>query len=67
MDLASGHLLALDALDSQSHPAFQNLPDRANYKAYNLGRGKGQSVFDIVNAMRKATGKDYKTRVIERR
>jgi len=67
MDLASGHLLALDALDSASHPAFANLPDRANYKAYNLGRGKGQSVFDIVNAMRKATGKDYKTRVIGRR
>lgn len=67
MDLASGHLLALDALANPSHPAFANLPDRAKYKAYNLGRGKGQSVFDIVNAMRKATGKDYKTRVIGRR
>ncbi|KAG8986676.1 UDP-glucose-4-epimerase [Tulasnella sp. JGI-2019a] len=67
MDLASGHLLALEALASTSHPAFANLPDRAKYKGYNLGRGAGQSVLDIVNAMRKATGKDYKTRVIGRR
>ena len=67
MDLASGHLLALDALESPEHPAFQNLPDRAKYKAYNLGKGKGQSVFDIVNAMKKASGKEYKTRVIGRR
>ncbi|KAG8904826.1 UDP-glucose-4-epimerase, partial [Tulasnella sp. 403] len=33
MDLASGHLLALDALESTSHAAFANLPDRAKYKA----------------------------------
>ncbi|KAG8912593.1 UDP-glucose-4-epimerase [Tulasnella sp. 408] len=67
MDLAAGHLLALDALENINHVAFANLPDRAKYKAYNLGRGKGQSVFDIVNAMKRATGKDFKTRVIERR
>lgn len=67
MDLAAGHLLALDALENTNHVAFANLPDRAKYKAYNLGRGKGQSVFDIVNAMKKATGKDFKTRVIGRR
>ncbi|KAG9008796.1 UDP-glucose-4-epimerase, partial [Tulasnella sp. 427] len=67
MDLASGHLLALDALENVNHVAFANLPDRAKYKAYNLGRGKGQSVFDIVNAMKRATGKDFKTRVIGRR
>jgi len=67
MDLASGHLLALDALESPTHVAFSNLPDRAKFKAYNLGRGRGQSVYDIVNAMRKATGKDYQTRVIGRR
>lgn len=67
MDLAAGHLLALDALENTNHVAFANLPDRANYKAYNLGRGKGQSVFDIVNAMKRATGKDFTTRVIERR
>ncbi|KAG8853132.1 UDP-glucose-4-epimerase [Tulasnella sp. 330] len=67
MDLASGHLLALEALASASHPAFSNLPDRAKYKGYNLGRGAGQSVYDIVEAMKKATGKDYKTQVIGRR
>lgn len=67
MDLASGHLLALDALESPNHIAFSNLPDRAKYKAYNLGKGQGQSVFDIVRAMAKATGYDYKTEVVGRR
>ncbi len=67
MDLASGHLLALDALEHPNHVAFTSLPDRAKYKAYNLGRGKGQSVFDIVNAMKRATGKEFTTRVIGRR
>lgn len=67
MDLASGHLLALDALESPTHVAFSNLPDRAKYKGYNLGRGQGQSVFDIVRAMEKATGRKYQTRVIGKR
>ncbi|KAG8927558.1 UDP-glucose-4-epimerase [Tulasnella sp. 419] len=67
MDLSAGHLLAMDALVDASHPAFQNLPDRAKYKAYNLGKGRGQSVFNIVDAMRKASGVNFKTRVIGRR
>jgi len=66
IDLASGHLLALDALAPES-TAFDNCPDDARYKAYNLGKGKGMSVLDILEAMRKATGFDYKYEIIGRR
>ncbi|THV06472.1 UDP-glucose 4-epimerase [Dendrothele bispora CBS 962.96] len=68
LDLASGHLLALDALSPDSKlNAFGDRKDGAKYKAYNLGKGKGMSVLQIVEAMRKATGFDYKTEVIGRR
>ncbi|KAH9046953.1 THO complex subunit 1 transcription elongation factor-domain-containing protein [Lactarius deliciosus] len=42
LDLASGHLLALDALAPGS-TVFDNCPTPAQYKAYNLGRGQGFS------------------------
>lgn len=66
MDLAKGHLLALEALSPDSK-VFDNCPDSARYKAYNLGKGKGMSVLQIVEAMRKATGFDYKYEVVGRR
>jgi UDP-glucose 4-epimerase len=65
MDLAAGHLLALEALTPESK-VFDPTPD-ARYKAYNLGRGKGISVLEIVEAMRKATGFDFKYEIIGRR
>jgi len=68
LDLASGHLLALEALSENStKDVFANCPDNARYKAYNLGKGKGQSVLEITEAMRKATGKDFKTEIVGRR
>jgi len=66
MDLAKGHLLALEALGPDSN-VFDNCPDPARYKAYNLGKGKGMSVLQIVEAMRKATGFDYRYEVVGRR
>ncbi|KAI6154052.1 THO complex subunit 1 transcription elongation factor-domain-containing protein [Pisolithus tinctorius] len=66
LDLASGHLLALDALAPES-TTFDNCPNEARYKAYNLGKGRGMSVLQIVEAMRKATGFDYKYEIIGRR
>ncbi|KAH7927255.1 UDP-glucose 4-epimerase [Leucogyrophana mollusca] len=66
LDLASGHLLALDALAPNS-TIFDNCPDDARYKAYNLGKGRGMSVLQIVEAMRKATGFDFKYEIIGRR
>lgn len=65
MDLASGHLLALEALAPES-TIFASFSD-AYFKAYNLGKGKGMSVLQIVEAMRKATGFDFKYEIIGRR
>ena len=65
MDLASGHVLALEALTSESKIFDPNAS--AFFKAYNLGKGRGVSVLQIVEAMRKATGFDYKYEVIGRR
>lgn len=66
LDLASGHLLALDALAPGS-TVFDNCPTPALYKAYNLGRGQGFSVLQILEAMRAATGFDYRYNIIGRR
>lgn len=66
IDLAKGHLLALTALADDSK-VFDNCPTPARFKAYNLGKGKGLSVLQIVEAMRKATGFDYKYEIIGRR
>ncbi len=66
LDLAKGHLLALDALGPNSK-VFDDCPTEARYKAYNLGRGKGMSVLQIVEAMRKATGFDFKYEIVGRR
>jgi len=52
MDLAAGHLLAREALSPESKKFGQGL--EANFKAYNLGRGRGMCVLQIVEAMRKA-------------
>lgn len=65
IDLAKGHLLALEALGPDSH-IFKDCKD-GRFKAYNLGKGHGMSVLQIVDAMRKATGFDYKYEVIGRR
>lgn len=65
MDLASGHVLALGALTPES--TIFSKDSAAHFKAYNLGKGKGVSVLQIVEAMRKATGFDYKYEIIGRR
>lgn len=65
MDLAHGHVLALEALTSESEIFDSKSP--AFFKAYNLGKGRGVSVLQIVEAMRRATGFDYKYEIIGRR
>lgn len=65
-DLADGHVLALDALDKGA--IFdQCKPTEGLYRAFNLGKGKGMSVLNMVEAMRAATGFDYKYDIVERR
>jgi UDP-glucose 4-epimerase len=66
LDLAAGHLLALDALAPGS-TTFDNCPTPAHYKAYNLGRGQGFSVLQILEAMRAETGFNYTYNIIGRR
>ncbi|KAK7040177.1 UDP-glucose-4-epimerase [Paramarasmius palmivorus] len=66
IDLASGHLLALDALTDKQSKVFHDKP-HGKFKAYNLGKGRGQSVLDMIEAMRKATGFNYKTEIVGRR
>ena len=66
LDLAQGHLLALDALAPDSK-VFDDCPGEARYKAYNLGRGRGMSVLQILEAMRKCTGFEYKYEIVGRR
>jgi UDP-glucose 4-epimerase len=46
MDLAEGHLAALRHIDRTG----------PGYEVFNLGTGRGYSVLEMVNAMRKASG-----------
>ena len=57
MDLAKGHVCALNKLDKEGQGIF----------IYNLGTGKGYSVLDMVKAFEKATGKDVPYRIAPRR
>lgn len=56
VDLAVGHLKALDKLD-----------DLPGLVTYNLGTGNGYSVLDMVKAFSKACGNDVKYKIVDRR
>lgn len=56
MDLANGHVKALEWLDKD-----------AGIKAFNLGTGQGYSVLDMLHAFEKACGKPLPYAVVERR
>lgn len=56
MDLAEGHLKALEKIETS--PGF---------KAYNLGTGKGYSVFEVLKAFEKACGKKIDYKIVDRR
>jgi UDP-glucose 4-epimerase len=56
VDLALGHLRALDKLTS--HPGTV---------VYNLGTGQGSSVFEVLHAFERACGKQIPYQVVERR
>lgn len=56
VDLAAGHLKALDALQSEH-----------GCKAYNLGTGNGYSVLEVVSAFVKACGRDIPYEIVDRR
>lgn len=56
VDLALGHLKALDKLALQK-----------GWQAYNLGTGNGYSVLEMVKAFEAASGREVPYRVVERR
>jgi UDP-glucose 4-epimerase len=55
-DLASAHLLALDFLKTTKKS-----------RIYNCGYGRGYSVLDIIGAVKKVTGVDFKVELTDRR
>lgn len=60
VDLARGHLKALEALFAYSE-------DQGACTAYNLGTGKGYSVLDMVQAFEQVTGQKVPYRIVARR
>jgi UDP-glucose 4-epimerase len=56
VDLAKGHLSALKKLN-----------ENVGYQIYNLGTGRGYSVLELVKAFEKASGKEVKYKIINRR
>ncbi|KAF2744207.1 UDP-glucose 4-epimerase [Sporormia fimetaria CBS 119925] len=57
LDLAKGHLVALNYLREQ-HPGV---------KAWNLGSGRGSTVFEMIKAFSKVVGRDLPYEVVGRR
>lgn len=57
VDLAAGHVMALDGLENQQH----------GFAAYNLGSGQGHSVLQVIDAFEQACGKGIPYRVEARR
>jgi UDP-glucose 4-epimerase len=67
MDLANGHIVALDAM-SKPDGIFSRCTSRdGQYRAFNLGRGKGLSVLEMIAAMTNATGYKYEYEMAGRR
>ncbi|WP_434526254.1 UDP-glucose 4-epimerase GalE [Photorhabdus asymbiotica] len=56
MDLAEGHIAAIDYLDKQP-----------SYEVFNLGTGAGYSVLELLHAFEKAAGKTIPYKITERR
>ncbi len=56
VDLANGHLKALDKLDT-----------KCGLVVYNLGTGNGYSVLDMVKAFSEASGRDVAYKIVDRR
>lgn len=58
MDIAEGHVKALEYMQSN---------DYKGYDVFNLGTGKGSSVFEVIRAMEKACGFELKKVLCPRR
>jgi UDP-glucose 4-epimerase len=61
MDLAKGHLKALQAMDDDLKEAG------GQCRVFNLGTGKGYSVLDVIKGFEKASGQQINYQVVARR
>ncbi|GAA4128927.1 UDP-glucose 4-epimerase GalE [Nocardioides fonticola] len=57
VDLAAGHVAALEHLDAMSEPV----------RAFNLGTGTGTSVLELFHAFERAVGRELPYEIVERR
>ncbi|WFD23604.1 hypothetical protein MEQU1_002298 [Malassezia equina] len=64
LDLAEGHLNAMVALDDDSKFTSSNT---GKFRAFNLGKGVGMSVLQMIEAMRQVTGYAYPYEFVGRR
>lgn len=64
MDLSQGHVIALDALINGKTTAGVKI---SGFKAYNLGKGRGMSVMEIIAAVEKVSGYKFKYDLVGRR
>jgi dTDP-D-glucose 4,6-dehydratase len=60
MDLSEGHVSALQYIQNAE-------PARNTYSVFNLGKGQGYSVLDMVRTMQEASGREIKTEFADRR
>lgn len=77
MDLADGHLLALNRLYSSAAPSNSDSKSKSNSNTnnsaegmldiYNLGTGKGVSVLEMIKTFESETGRTIKYSVVGRR
>jgi UDP-glucose 4-epimerase len=56
-DIADAHLKALDYLEKEDRP----------HSIFNVGTGKGSSVFEVFTEIRKVTGIDFEAEIADRR
>ena len=65
VDLAQGHVSALNAIEAGK--IYENVGKKGKYRAFNLGTGTAYSVKQMIEAMKKASGFDYKYDIVGRR
>jgi UDP-glucose 4-epimerase len=61
-DLSSAHLAAIDYLNSA-----ESNSDVRPETTFNVGTGKGSSVFEVIEEIKKVSGIDFKEEVVDRR
>jgi UDP-glucose 4-epimerase len=59
VDLSKAHVVAIERLIKEKN--------KKNFEVFNLGTGKGNSVFEVINAFEKATGVKLNYKIVGRR